>query len=229
MSLKYVGLFAVVLAAMPCFAQLQTLLEDSKPLTAPNWHMLAIPVPGCAKANTTDPTFKNRFCYEAKHLVSPGALAWAAIGGGYSEWAPVPRGFDRDGSMFMNHMKYFYSRRAADGLGELIGGQLNREPIVAATSGQTGLWNRSRAAVLSVLRVRDGDSSRAALEPITGSLASGFMTMACCGYRHNVDLALGRSAETYAGYFVTALFREFKPDLKAYARRKFRRQASIGN
>ncbi len=226
MALKYVVASAVLLAmaAIPSIAQGQSFAPDDKP---PTPHipvkLPSLSVPGCGDANTTDLTFKNRFCYEAKTVISTGAMFRAFAGGGYSEWAPVPRGFDHDSGMFVTHVEYFYSRRVANAFGELVGGQLNHEAIESQPSGKDGIWNRTRSALWSVARIQDDHGSRIAIAPIAGSLASGLVTLGCCGYARSPEAAFRRAGVSYAGYFATALFREFKPDLKSYARRKFRR------
>jgi hypothetical protein len=228
MFLKYIGgpicVFALV-AAIPVCAQDSALplLNEAKPILPATRRLPAVEVPGCQQGKPADLSLHSRFCFYAKNLASTGGLIRALAGGGYSEWTGSPRDFRRDPGEFATHMEYFYSRRAANDAGELIAGYFNREPLLYQASGKTSLWERSRSAFISVVEVRDDDGSRVAIAPLAGSLGSGLVTLACCGDHRTVHDALLRSGVTYAGYFATALFREFKPDLKAYARRKFHR------
>lgn len=224
--MKYVWalLFPFVLAALPAFCQ-QIAATSPTLVPVPASRLLpGLPVPSCARANTAVPGLHNWFCYETGRVLSTSAMIWAFTGASYMELHPQRRGYDADAVPFERHLEYYYSRRTAASFGEMLGGYLNHEPIEHAASGKATLWGRAHYAIMSVLTVPEsGGGSRIAISPITGSLASGFITMECCTWRQTPAMALRRSGFTYAGYFGTALLREFKPDLTSFLRRKFRR------
>jgi hypothetical protein len=221
---------AFALAVVPAFAQQTALPQPGSTSSAPSgadpavlpvWKIPSLPIPGCSGSTTASSSLHDRTCYEAKRLLGTGVLLRGFAQSGFSEWMGNRHDFAPGHDEFTNHLAYFYTRRAANSFGEWAAGALNHEPIQPDASGKSGFWNRSRAAFLSVLVVRDDDNWRPALAPAAGSLASGFVTMGCCGIHRDVNDAIRRSSFAYAGYFATALFREFKPDLKTYAKRKF--------
>ena len=218
------GAFALALTAVAVFAQ-ETVPAGSSSVV--DTHVapfrLNPKLPGCESDSAESNSFRDRACYQTERLVSPAALLRGIAESGFSQWRNAPYTSHEQPGDFGRRLEYFYARKSARNAGELIAGYLDHEPVRPHTSGQTGFWNRSRAAMLSVVAVNDGSTSRPALAPIAGSFASGFVTLGCCGIRSSPSDALERSGATYATYFLSALFREFKPELKAYALQKLHR------
>lgn len=218
------AMLALAVCALPALAQQPGGVVPGPLLPRTDLKLPSFPIPGCEHTGKTDLTLRNRFCYEVNRMLSTGGMVQALTRATYSEWEHPGSAFGGGSdNAFAMHLERFYVRRSAADFGEMLGGYLHHEPIVRETSGKTGWWRRSRAALFGVLAITDTNGSRMAFGPIAGSLASGFVTIECCGYQQTAALALRRSGFTYGGYLTTALFREFQPDLKAYARRKFHR------
>ncbi len=123
-----------------------------------------------------------------------------------------------DWNEFGHRFGVFYARRGGQDTGELLAGYLNHEDPRPRISSEHGVWNRTRAAILSVLVVSDQEGNvRPAFAPIAGALGSGMMGMAF--YRRNNGLGDGFKGTgiSYSTYFATALVREFHPDLSLLA------------
>ena len=191
------GALALALTAVVAFAQ-ELVPGGASPVDAHAAPFRLSPkLPGCASGSTEESSFRDRACYQAERLVSPGALLRGIAESGFSQWRNAPYTSHEQPGDFGRRLEYFYARKSARNAGELIAGYLNHEPVRPHASGQTGFWNRSRAAMLSVVAVNDG-STRPALAPIAGSLASGFVTLGCCGIRSSPGDALERSGAAYA-------------------------------
>jgi hypothetical protein len=71
-----------------------------------------------------------------------------------------------------------------------------------------------------VVQAKQTDGSvRLALAPIAGAFGSGMVGAACYEKDNNAAAGFRRTGIVYGGYFASALFREFKPDLSTLARR----------
>ena len=119
----------------------------------------------------------------------------------------------------------FYARHSAQATGELLVGYLHHENPLKQPSGLHGNWRRIGAAMLSVVETTDPDGSvRPAFAPIAGAFSSGMTGIALYRYPGQTafDVGLKHSAGVYSGYFVTAIFREFKPELTSLAYRATR-------
>ena len=107
----------------------------------------------------------------------------------------------------------------------MVAGYLNHEDPQRHPSLENGVWNRARSALLSVVRVQDAAGhSRPAFAPIAGSFGSGLVGMALSQNHNSWNSGLVRTELTYGTYFVSALAREFKPDLSAFANRILHRK-----
>lgn len=211
---------ALAFATLPVLAQ-QTVVA---PNPSPNWKLPSFKAPGCALASKPIPNLRDRACFETNRLLSTGGLLHGFEQSAFTQWIASPHDFYQGKDQLSRHLEEFYVRRSAASAGELLAGWLNHEPLQYSPSGKTGFWTRSRAALSSVAVVHDDTGVRPAFAPLAASLASGFVTLGCCGRRTDMPDALRRSSFTYAGYFATALFREYKPELKAYWKRRFRKQ-----
>lgn len=130
-----------------------------------------------------------------------------------------------------------YGQSAAKGMGELIGGFVNREdprrefgPWRSQRGRSFGarlghalaapLWNYENAGHTGDDRNR---RKRFAFSRVAGAFGSGFSGMAWSPDRLNTPgRALRRSASAYGSYFASALLVEFKADLTAIPRRLFK-------
>jgi hypothetical protein len=181
-------------------------------------------VPGCGNAAEND--LRGRACFYANDLLGPGTVAHALFSSSLSEVRNHPniRRQDRDDAL--NRFAFFYEAKAALDGGQFLAGYLHRESFRPIASGKTGLGNRTRAALLSVVRASGPDGeTRMAFAPVAGALAAGFTGAA--DYRnHSVfETGLLYSAGAYGCRFGSAMFQEFKPDLLNLSnkvRRRFR-------
>jgi hypothetical protein len=102
----------------------------------------------------------------------------------------------------------------------MLAGYLGHEDPRIRPALEHGTWNRTKAALASVLITRDSEGAgRLALAPIGGSLGSGMMSMGFYRKNNTFGDGLERSAITYCTYFARALGREYKPDLIILAAR----------
>lgn len=164
-------------------------------------------------------SFSQRTCLLRSHLLSRGLLFRSAGMSAWSEWRNTK--IQNPGTEdFTRRFAGYYARRAARESGELIAGYLNHEDPRYHLSQQSGTWKRSRAALLSVLAVKNADgNSRLALAPIAGAFGSGMVGMAMSQSHNSLHDGLRRSATSYGFYFSNALLHEFHPELAAFANR----------
>jgi hypothetical protein len=163
-------------------------------------------------------SFKQRACFHLAALTTPSLAARGAALAGLGAWRD-----DRED--FGHRYATFYARHSARAAGELIAGYLNHEDPLPHVSLEHGTWNRTRSALLSVVRVQDANGrSRPALAPIAGSFGSGFVGMAISPIHNNWNSGLTRTELTYSTYFAAAVAREFKPDLSLLANRLLHRK-----
>ena len=143
----------------------------------------------------------------------------------FGQWRNSPRIFHQDLDEVEHRFAVFYIRRGTQSAGEFLAGYLNREDPRPRLSFEHGFWNRTRGALWSVARVANSNGSwRPALSPIAGAFGSGMVSIAC--YRSTDSLGDGfrRTGLVYSGYFGTALWREFRPDVSAFAFRLLHRK-----
>lgn len=165
-------------------------------------------------------TFQERACLQASRLLNPSMAIHAGFAAGMGQWRNSPNILHEDLDEFGRRYGAFYARHAAQDAGEFIAGYLNHEDPTPKPSNLNGFWNRTRAAMLSVVQIRDQDGSiRPALIPIAGSLGSGLTSMPLYNSRNSLDDGFRRSGLVYSGYFATAFFREFKPEFTSLAYR----------
>ena len=164
-------------------------------------------------------TLRQWACYYGNRMLSLGGGAHAVFSSAFGQWRNAPYVHHQDLDDFGRRLGGFYARREARDAGEFLAGYLNREDPRPRLSNKSGVWNRSKSALLSVVATRDGaETARPALGPIAGAFGSGFAGAAYYGNRRGL-MAEGMRATgfTYGAYFSSALFREFKPDMAMLA------------
>jgi hypothetical protein len=163
-------------------------------------------------------SLEQRACFHLAALTTPALAARGAAMAGLGTWRDKREDFG-------HRYASFYARHSARAAGELVAGYLNHEDPRPRISLEHGNWNRTRSALLSVVRVQDANGrSRPALAPIAGSFGSGFVGMALSPVRNDWNSGFTRTELTYSTYFVAALAREFKPDLSLLANRILHRK-----
>ena len=167
---------------------------------------------------------RDRACFYAGKLLSPSSAAHAIFSSGFSEWRNSPRLLHPDSDDLGRRFSIFYERKSARTAGEFLAGYLHHEDFRPHVSAKSGYFDRSRAALLSVVAASDDSGrQRLAIAPIAGALGSGFVGAASFPNRGLFGEGLRRSGSAYGCYFGSALFREFKPDLLAFANRALKR------
>lgn len=164
-------------------------------------------------------TFRQRACWSASELVSPGAAARAAFSSGIGQWRNAPFVKGQDADDYLHRFAAYYVRRSARETGELFAGYLNHEDPRPHSSTESVFGKRVRSALLSVLIVKTDEGDRPALVPIAGALASGFAGAACYREHTRATYALEGAGASYSGYFGRALYQEFRPAILSMVRR----------
>jgi hypothetical protein len=172
-------------------------------------------------------TFKERACYFGNQFSAPSGLARALFFSGFEQLRNTPsvERQDNAGEEFAHRFAAFYERRAAKNMGEFLAGSLNHEDPRYRPSNLHGTWARTRYALRSVVETTNENGTRVSLGPIAGSLGSGFVGMAVYRYHNGVDDAFRRTGTSYGCYFLTAVLREFAPDLTVKANRLLHRRS----
>jgi hypothetical protein len=166
----------------------------------------------------------DRTCLYADKLARPSLAARALAFSSYDFWRNNPReqadGFGGLG----RRVSIFYAREAAESTGALLAGALNREDPRFHSSGQSGIWNRTKAALLGTIFNQSPDSRiHLALAPIAGAFGAGFTGMALFPMRNRVREGLLWTGCSYGGSLGTGLMKEFRPDLvNLWARHRHR-------
>jgi hypothetical protein len=165
-------------------------------------------------------TLGQRACFYGAKLTKPSLLLQGAFAAGFGQLRNNPEILHENIQDFGHRFGVFYARRGAQNGAEFLAGYLNHEDPRPHISDQHGFWNRTRAAMLTVVEVKDtnGDT-RPAFGPAAGALASGLVSVACYQRHNTMADGLMRSGFVYGGYFGTAILREFKPDLSYLAYR----------
>jgi hypothetical protein len=161
---------------------------------------------------------RQRACFILAELASPGRFAEAAAGAGFQQWRNSPRITPRDGDDYGTRFAHVYERQAARAGAELLVGSLHHEDPRLHFSNKQGAFNRTRAALLSVVNSPGEDGrERPALAPIAGALGSGLTSMALYQYQNSLGYGFARSGVSYGFYFVRAVFHEFSPEIWSLA------------
>ena len=175
--------------------------------------------------NAEDFSFKARTCSQAARLLKPSLALRGALVAGFGQWRNNPEVFHEEPSEFAHRFAVFYARHTAQNAGELIAGYLNHEDPRPHLSQEHGVWNRTRSALLGVVRTQDTDGGmRLSLAPIAGAFGSGMVGLACYERNNNAAAGFQRTGIVYGSYFARAIFREFKPDLSTFASRLLRQK-----
>ena len=173
-----------------------------------------------AIASAFELTFEQRACYFGAKLIAPSGIARASFVSAFGQLRNVPR-FNDDGfQQFGHRFVTFYAERTSRESAELIAGYLHHEDPRPHRSGETQFWPRTRNALLSVIetRNREGDATLA-VAPIAGAFGQGWTGMAFYRMHDSVDDAFRRTGFAYGGYFASALYHEFHPDISNWAMR----------
>jgi hypothetical protein len=165
-------------------------------------------------------SLRQRACYYGQRLISPSTILRTAFASGISEWRNSPYESRELRDDYAYRFATQYASRAAKSSSELLAGYFNHEDPRPRPSHENGVWDRTRAALLSVVAIKDEEgNSRPALSPIAGAFGSGFVETACYRTNHTAEDGLWRTGISYTSYFMTALYREFRPDIRAFASR----------
>lgn len=177
-------------------------------------------VPGCIDALGND--LKGRACFFAADMTSPGSIAHALFSSSFSQWRNTPNIWHQDRDDAFKRFGFFYEQKAARDGGEFLAGYLHHENFRPEPSHKSGFVERSKAALLSVVRTRgEDDQPTFSLAPVAGALSAGFIGAADYRHRELLDAGLRHSAAIYGFQFGSALFREFKPDILTYSNKVF--------
>jgi hypothetical protein len=170
------------------------------------------------QALPTQLSFRQRACFILAESASPGRFAQAAAAAGFSQWRNLPRMSPHDADDFGTRFAHIYERQAARAVAELLVGDLHHEDPRLHFSNAQGAFNRTRAALLSVV-ISPGEDGQArpAFAPMAGSLGSGLTSMALYQYKNSLSYGLERSGVSYGFYFVRAVVHEFSPELWSLA------------
>lgn len=158
---------------------------------------------------------RGRACYYADRVLAPSGFGRAIFTSAFQEFRDVPKVNDDGFVDFAHRFGVYYARRTAQNLGEFAGGYLGHEDPRYRFSGKTGFWNRTGSALWSVLE----QNGHPALGPIAGSFGSGFIGVACYRTHNSIEDGFRRTGISYGGYFGTAFFKEFQPQLTGLANR----------
>jgi hypothetical protein len=169
-------------------------------------------------------SFKQQACWYANNLAAPSLFLHAGFSSAIGQWHNESYGKAQDDELsYAQRFGVFYARHTARDAAELIAGYLNHEDPRPHTSGESGIWRRTKAALLSVLVLKTDEGSRPALTPIAGALGSALV---------GSSLSLrGRSlvreaSFSYSSAFGTAVCQEFKPDISSLVRHALHRQTN---
>lgn len=192
--------------------------------TTPGWDA-RFPCKPISLEPATQLTFRERACWYGDRLIAHSTILHGAFMAAFGDVRNSPHLEDDGWGDFGHRFAVFYARRTGQSAAELIAGYLNHEDPRPHTSGQHGIWNRTRSALLSVMVVQDAEGDRRpALAPIAGAFGSGMVSVPCYRERNSMEDGLGRTGLTYGAYFGSAVFREFQPDLSGLASRLFRKK-----
>lgn len=186
---------------------------------------------GCDAASlSTAPelTFRQRACYYTDRMLKPSMAVRAFGVSGYDLLRNSPREQSDGMGSLGQRVSIFYARHAAQSAGELFAGYFNHEDPRFRSSDEKGVWNRTKAALLSVVINQNPDSgTRLALSPIAGAFAAGFVGIGCYPMQNRVEEGFLWTGIAYGSTLGTALLKEFQPDLARFIARKRRRKLRL--
>lgn len=169
-------------------------------------------------------TFKQRACFYGQQLLSPTFALRAGFMSAFGQFRNSPHMTHHDFGEFPHRFEVYYATRAARDAGELLAGYMHHEDLRFRRGDASGFRHRTNSALLSVLTSPGEDGRRrVAYAPIAGSVSSAVVGSLL--YRHSETLEdmAAHAGIIYSGYFVRALFREFKPEMNSYTRHILRR------
>ncbi|MFL6351320.1 MAG: hypothetical protein ACJ74Z_05665 [Bryobacteraceae bacterium] len=173
---------------------------------------------------------RQRSCYFGGRLISPSTILRTAFASGISQWRNSPYEPHRDTDDYAHRFAARYASRAAMSGSELLVGFLNREDPRPRSSSANGVWNRTRGALLTVVLIKDEDGNgRPALSPLAGAFGAGYVGALSYKTNHTAEDGLRRTGISYSSYFMTALYREFRPDISAFASRLRHRKSAVAS
>ena len=203
------------------------LAQQAVPQVSPGWDRLNsgfnVTLPGCDSSElqaARSLTLRERACFYSRQFAGSGTLFGAALSSGFSQWRNSPYQFQQDLDDYGRRLSILYGRRAARYTGELVAGYFDREDPRYHPSHENGGWNRTRAALRSVLLTESaGGETRMALAPVAGAFGSGFGCMPCYGAHDGIGDAFRRTGTSYSAYFIRAVLHEFHPEFATLASR----------
>ena len=164
-------------------------------------------------------TFRQRACWYANDLVSPGLALHAGFSSALGQWHNDIYGKGQDGSDYAHRFGVFYARHSARDAAELFAGYLNHEDPRPHLSGDTGLLRRTRAALTSVVIANTDEGNRLSVAPIAGAVGSALVGSALSREHDFTGRTFAREAVfSYSNSFAKALYQEFKPDISTLVR-----------
>ena len=170
-------------------------------------------------------TFRQQACFYSSKLLSPSLLLHGALTSEFEHFRNSPH-IQEDGlDEFGHRFGVFYARHAAQDAGQFLAGYLNHEDPRLRVSQEHGVWRRTRAALTSVVAIRDAEGGyRPALGPIAGAFGSGLVTVGSYRSKNSLEDGFRRTGLSFGGDFGTAVFREFQPELRTFTNRVTRKK-----
>lgn len=169
----------------------------------------------CKVPDVAELSVRSRACYYTDRVLAPSGLGRAIFASGFQQFRDIPKVTQDGFADFAHRFGVYYARRTAQNLGEFAGGYLGHEDPRYRLSHKSGFWNRTGSA----LRSAAWQNGHPALAPIAGSFGSGFVGVACYRTHNSVEDGFSRTGISYGGYFGTAVFKEFEPELTGFANR----------
>jgi hypothetical protein len=164
-------------------------------------------------------TFRQQSCWYANDLAAPTLLVRAGFSSALGQWHNDIYGRGQDGPDYAHRFGVFYARRGARDAAELLAGSINHEDPRPHASGETGILRRTKAALTSVMIAKTDQGNRPALIPLAGAFGSALAGSALCREHELSGRTFAREAIfSYSNSYVTAVYREFKPDISTLVR-----------
>jgi hypothetical protein len=212
------------LRALVCALAVSALVQGQTSDTPPSSALLSAADPtDCGfitLQSVTNLTFKQRTCYLEKKILSPRFALAAAVSSAFGQFRNSPYVLHQNFQDFPYRLAVYYARRSTRNTAELMAGYLHKEDPRFRPSNSQSFWRRTDSAFLNVLTSPDADGHlRIAYAPIAGALSSAFVGSIMYRHQETLEQTLGHAAGIYAYYFVRYFCKEFKPEMKAYARR----------
>ena len=225
MTLRNSNIFAiaVVLACAPAKAQ-------TPDTGSPAQKSQSVQAPGVIGAfdNGKEPvefapmTQPERFRYYVRTTYGLGGILSTAAGAGIHQLTDTPKEWDQGAEGYGRRFGSAYATRIIQGTLEYGGSLALREDNRYVPSRETGLWNRSKHALVSTLTARnDAGHEHFAYSHVGGAAGAAFISR--IWQPHSTNTA-GDGAVTF-GIIMAAdaggnMFKEFWPDVKRHLFRK---------